>query len=317
MNLIAQRSVGVGGIYSIVCGPKIYIGQTKDLSNRLSGHFSYLRRGIHKNPHLQAAWNKYGEDEFDFEVIEECNESIRDERERFWITFFNSLDRKSGYNIESGGLENKHHSEESRKLISDKAKGRKVSDESRLKMSLSRKGRIKSRQECEKLSKSLKGRVFTKEHCEKISKGLIGRKMSDEARQRMSASHLGKKLPEHVKEAILKVWTGRKHTPETIDKMRIAKRNMSEETKEKIRNANLGKVTSEETKEKLRIANTGRSLSEEARLKISISKLGKKRKPFTAEARLHMSQCKLGKKFTDEHKKHMSESAKRIASAKQ
>ena len=36
-------------------------------------HLNSLRRGDHKNPHLQHAWNKYGEDNFEFSILEICS----------------------------------------------------------------------------------------------------------------------------------------------------------------------------------------------------------------------------------------------------
>jgi group I intron endonuclease len=50
---------------------KYYIGSTESFARREWQHKYDLRRGVHKNPRLQAAWNKYGEEMFVFEVIEE------------------------------------------------------------------------------------------------------------------------------------------------------------------------------------------------------------------------------------------------------
>lgn len=91
----------------------------------------------------------------------------------------------------------------------------------------------------------------------------------------------------------------RKHSPETIEKIRDARlgRKHSDETKRKLSEANkgeknhmYGKHLSEETKRKLSEANKGKRLSEEHREKLSISHKGKR--------------------FSDETKRKMSESAK-------
>lgn len=53
-------------IYKIinnVTGEK-YVGQTTNFSRRISDHKQTLRAGTHKNPKLQASWNKYGEESF-------------------------------------------------------------------------------------------------------------------------------------------------------------------------------------------------------------------------------------------------------------
>jgi len=61
------------GIYKIinVINDKFYVGSAVDLKRRKTRHFSELRKGKHNNRHLQAAWNKYGEQAFVFVVIAE------------------------------------------------------------------------------------------------------------------------------------------------------------------------------------------------------------------------------------------------------
>lgn len=53
---------------------KYYIGSADSFARREWQHKYDLRRGAHKNPRLQAAWNKYGEEMFVFEVLEELRE---------------------------------------------------------------------------------------------------------------------------------------------------------------------------------------------------------------------------------------------------
>ena len=54
------------GVYQIknTLNGKAYIGSSKNIKRRLGIHRSMLRRGTHRNPHLQNAWNKYGESAF-------------------------------------------------------------------------------------------------------------------------------------------------------------------------------------------------------------------------------------------------------------
>lgn len=59
-------------IYKIrnVVNNKFYVGSTTDTRERFRNHRKMLRGNRHHCPHLQASWNKYGEDCFKFEVVE-------------------------------------------------------------------------------------------------------------------------------------------------------------------------------------------------------------------------------------------------------
>jgi len=93
------------GIYCIenLINHKKYIGQSVNITNRFYGHKNKLKENIHRNDHLQAAWNKYGEDNFEFSIIELCDESLLDEKEKYYIKFYDSNTNDNGYNIELGG----------------------------------------------------------------------------------------------------------------------------------------------------------------------------------------------------------------------
>lgn len=59
-------------IYKIrnVVNDKFYVGSTVDTRVRFQTHKRRLKKGTHQSPHLQAAWDKYGEDCFKFEIVE-------------------------------------------------------------------------------------------------------------------------------------------------------------------------------------------------------------------------------------------------------
>ena len=92
------------GIYSItnILNGKRYIGQTYNFKYRWMRHRSYLKHNSEHNAHLQNAWNKYGSNNFRFEIIEKCQFEKLDEREIYWINYFDS--KNSGYNFADGGL---------------------------------------------------------------------------------------------------------------------------------------------------------------------------------------------------------------------
>ena len=75
-------------IYRIrnVVNNKFYVGSTINTADRFKAHRRRLRAGNHQSPHMQAAWNKYGEDCFKFEVlmhIEDVNELLS--VEQVWL----------------------------------------------------------------------------------------------------------------------------------------------------------------------------------------------------------------------------------------
>ena len=85
---------------------KIYIGQKK--SPRFLGE-EYLGSG----KHLKLAVSKYGKENFKVELVEEIDsEDEMDNREIYWISYYNATDDLVGYNISNGGNVNRSMSGE-------------------------------------------------------------------------------------------------------------------------------------------------------------------------------------------------------------
>lgn len=131
----------ISGIYCIenLVNGKKYIGQSCDIYSRWYNHKYCLNNNKHENDYLQKSWNKYGEKNFTFTIIEKCSTDEIDNKEIFYIIELKTMLDINGYNLDSGGNKNKRHSEETKMKISKSAKGRIVSEETRLKISINRK----------------------------------------------------------------------------------------------------------------------------------------------------------------------------------
>lgn len=66
----------ITGIYCIesIRDRKKYVGMSKDIHMRWAQHRADLRGNIHHNANLQESWNRFGGENFEFVVLEECNE---------------------------------------------------------------------------------------------------------------------------------------------------------------------------------------------------------------------------------------------------
>ena len=82
---------------------KVYVGATQhSLNNRWREHVDTCRRTDRNHRPLYVAMNELGIDKFHIELIEEVEDDVRDERERYWIAQYNA--RIDGYNISLGGV---------------------------------------------------------------------------------------------------------------------------------------------------------------------------------------------------------------------
>lgn len=91
----------ITGIYSIknIVNNKLYIGSSIDIYKRWAYHKRELKNGIHHSRHLQHSFDKYGEDNFVFDIVEKCDKEVLLEKEQYWIDYYKSYDRAKGYNI--------------------------------------------------------------------------------------------------------------------------------------------------------------------------------------------------------------------------
>jgi len=193
---------------------KKYIGQTKNKPSErfgLEGQHYLIRNknGIYRHPKFARAINKYGWDTFEHIILEECNENNVDEREKFYIALYNSME--DGYNLTSGGSGGGKLSEESRKRISDNQKRR------------------------------LKNPEYV-EYLRNINLGennhQYGKSLSAETKRKLSERNTGVGNP----------FYGKKHTSETLEKLKEIGKNCKHEysqynkIRRKVRCVETGKI---------------------------------------------------------------------------
>ena len=136
-----EKLCGIYKITNLESG-KVYVGSSLDIYTRFTKHKSDLIRNKHKNIYLQNAWNKYGSQNFIFEIIELV--SPVDQlliRESYWIKHIKCLNRIFGYNlsdIESTGIIKL--SKETRQKMSKSKTGKIHTKESKKKMRLAKLG---------------------------------------------------------------------------------------------------------------------------------------------------------------------------------
>ena len=203
----------IGYIYKLTApNGKIYIGQTICLKDRKC---DYNTKRFQNQIKLWNSCQKYNwNPKNTFEVIEECkcgpNKIFLNEREIYWIQFYNSV--KEGLNCNDGG---------------DGNIGYSPSEETRKKLSLANKGQKRSVEFCKKISESLKGKKRSKESIDKQIKKQTGRKQSEETINKRTNKLKGKK---HSEETKFKISNNKKGTPPWNKGIP-----RSEETKQKMR----------------------------------------------------------------------------------
>jgi len=274
MNTNRDLTNITGYIYKITApNGAVYIGQTINIKDR---KYKYKKDYFKKQTKLWNSCQKYNWQPIDsFEIIEECicgkDKIFLNEREIYWIKFFNSI--CEGLNCTEGGKGQL---------------GRIWTDEQKLKQSQlinemyergeiplnPRKGHNLSEEHKEKIINSLKEFHNNNEHWN------TGTILSEETKQKIVESTSGEK--NH--------FYGKKHTEESLEKMKKAQlgKKQSEETKAK-RSESLKKFY--EDKEDFVPGFAGKKHSEETKAK--------------------MRETRKKQVITEEHRKNMSEAAKR------
>lgn len=170
------------GIYKITnkLNGMCYVGQSIDICGRWKAHIS------NKTSLVGISIQTEGVDNFIFEVLEECDKDILNEREIYWIACFNCI-HPLGYNKSLGGGAVCEHTSETKRKISESNKGKTLSEETKLKLSESVK-KTMTPERREEIGARHRGKKApqTPEHTEKIAATHRGRKRSEETRRKIS-----------------------------------------------------------------------------------------------------------------------------------
>lgn len=108
MELINSGFSNCGGIYKItnIVNGKCYIGRTKCFYRRCSQYRTGFRKQCVRyiNEYMLRSMNKYGFDNFIFRPIDFCEDDALEERELFWMNYYNSHNKEFGYNLRKDTL---------------------------------------------------------------------------------------------------------------------------------------------------------------------------------------------------------------------
>jgi group I intron endonuclease len=139
------------GIYKITSpSGRIYIGQSVNINKR-KRHYSYYDCKSQKK--LYNSLKKYTWEKHIFEIVEECDEILLNERERYYQELYNTT---SNTNLNC-------------KLTKTNSKSGKLSEETKLKISIANKGRKYSSEVLENIRKLRKTRICSEETKLKMS----------------------------------------------------------------------------------------------------------------------------------------------------
>jgi group I intron endonuclease len=229
------------GIYGIrnTANGKWLVGSSVDIRRRWKEHRNRADSKRHDNPHFQRAWEQYGCDAFEFLVLELCAADMLILREDAHMGYYNSMDKRFGYNMASAN----------KMCITDAVR--------------------------QHMSESGKGRKFSEEHKRKIAIASAKHRHTPETRMKLSLMRRGKKMPKWSEESRRRhsllfkgsnnPMFGKRVTEETRKKMSLAQMGNT---------SFLGKTFSPEHLRHMSDAQKGRKHPEEVKLKIGAAQLG-------------------------------------------
>lgn len=192
----------ISGVYFIrnKVTEKCYVGSSIDIFRRWTRHQDELTKNKHHSAKLQNSWNKHGNNNFEFILIQKGCQTVLTKLEQKWIDFCDSY--KNGYNCapiaNNVGLLPK--TEQHKRKIGAAHKGRKLSEESKDKIrqkAIARKRNPMSEETKQKIGQANKGNKHSEVTKQLLSMQKIGvshgRKLSDEHKSALLAGRMKNK----------------------------------------------------------------------------------------------------------------------------
>jgi group I intron endonuclease len=214
------------GVYSILClkNKKLYIGSAKSVKIRIYEHKRTLNKGSHHNCHLQKAWDKYGEDSFQFLIVQLVDDiDLLIATEQYWIDKAQAANPAFGFNIcnIAGSALGTKRTPDQRKRISDGhlgiGAGKQLSAAHIQRIREANTGRYPSEETRKKMSDAAKARVrapCSNETKAKIGIANSGKSPSSETRKKMSDAAkvrcISLSTREKLREKTLNYWKRKK-----------------------------------------------------------------------------------------------------------
>jgi len=203
--MIKRKNI-ICGIYKITSpSGKIYIGQSVNINDRFR---KYKRYDCEDQQALFNSFKKHGVENHNFEIIHICDINELNDLEIHYSNLFNSTNKYSGLNIRLCGGAKGLHSEETKKKIGLAHKGKIVSEKTKQILRDINKGKHDGK------NNNNYGKKMSEELKAKLLSIRIGSVASEETRKKQSESHIGEN--NH--------FFNKKHTPESIEKIRNAKK---------------------------------------------------------------------------------------------
>lgn len=260
----------ITGIYGIRHKPtdKWYVGQAYDIRKRFKDHRAMASTSTRK--HLYLSLRKYGHTAFAWRILERCEKSELNRREKFWIQKLKSVE-PNGYNLTTGG-------------------------DRRYEFTAS---------VLEKMRKASLGRVQSPETIRKRVEKNIGQRRTLATRLKMRKAQLGKKASEATRKKMARISKNIHRHPKMLkwNRERMLKQWRNREYRRRQKKAHMGFRPSESTRQKMSRRLKKRWKDPKYRATISKKLIGRKIPKYIVRI---IARKNRGKKRTERYKRQQS-----------